>query len=72
MRSKPCTRHTVLGFDTETRPSFKKGTFYPTSLIQLSAPNQAWLIRVSRIGYPKELLNLLSDDEVIKGGVGSE
>ena len=64
------SEHKILGFDTETRPSFKKGTSYPTSLIQLSASDQAWLIRVSRIGYPVELLNLLSDPEVIKVGTG--
>jgi len=64
------SRNTILGFDTETRPSFKKGTLYPTSLIQLSAPNHSWLIRVNRMGYPKELLNLLSDDGVIKVGAG--
>ncbi len=62
--------HKVLGFDTETRPSFKKGTSYPTSLIQLSASDHAWLIRVSRIGYPAELLKLLSDPEVMKVGTG--
>ncbi len=62
--------HKILGFDTETRPSFKKGTSYPTSLIQLSASDHAWLIRVSRIGYPVELLKLLSDPEVIKVGTG--
>ena len=28
--------HPILGFDTETRPSFKKGKVYPTSLIQLT------------------------------------
>lgn len=62
--------HKILGFDTETRPSFKKGTSYPTSLIQLSASDHAWLIRVSRIGYPAELLKLLSDPEVMKIGTG--
>ena len=62
--------HHILGFDTETRPSFKKGTSYPTSLIQLSAIDHAWLIRVSRLGYPRELLKLLSDPGVIKVGSG--
>lgn len=62
--------HQILGFDTETRPSFKKGTTYPTSLIQLSAANQAWLLRVSRMGYPGGLLKLLSDPDVIKVGSG--
>ena len=60
----------ILGFDTETKPSFKKGKMYPTSLIQLSSPDHAWLIRVSRLGYPRQLLNLLSDDKVMKVGTG--
>lgn len=60
----------VLGFDTETRPAFKKGTSYPTSLIQLSSVNHAWLIRVSKMGYPAELLKLLSNPDVIKVGTG--
>lgn len=60
----------ILGFDTETRPSFKKGKMYPTSLIQLSSPEHAWLIRVSSLGYPKQLLELLSDEGVMKVGTG--
>ena len=62
--------HAILGFDTETRPSFKKGKIYPTSIIQLSTNNQAWLIRVSRLGYPKKLLDILSNDQIIKVGTG--
>ena len=59
----------VLGIDTETRPSFKKGKTYPTSLIQLSTLEQAWIVRVSRIGYPGELLELLSDESRLKVGL---
>jgi ribonuclease D len=62
-------REPILGIDTETRPSFKKGTMYPTSLIQLSTLEQAWIIRVSRIGYPRELLELLSEEDPLKVGV---
>lgn len=62
-------REPVLGIDTETRPSFRKGTLYPTSLIQLSSLDQAWIIRVSRIGYPKKLLELLSREVPLKVGV---
>ena len=54
----------VLGFDTETRPSFKKGVVYPTSLIQLSSLDQAWLLRMNNIGYPKELLELFTREDV--------
>jgi len=60
----------VLGFDTETRPSFRKGRVYPTSLIQLAAPNCVWLIRVNRTGYPTELKKFLSGDEWLKVGSG--
>lgn len=60
----------MLGFDTETRPSFKKGVSYPTSLIQLSTRNQAWILRVSRMGYPSKLLKLLSSERVMKVGSG--
>ncbi|MCK4745908.1 MAG: 3'-5' exonuclease domain-containing protein 2 [Bacteroidales bacterium] len=62
--------HTLLGFDTETRPSFKKGRLYPTSLIQLATMDRSWIIRVSRIGYPKKLLELLSSEDIIKIGSG--
>ena len=60
----------LLGFDTETKPSFKKGQVNPTSLIQLANPGQTWIIRVSRIGYPERLLKLLSSEEVLKVGLG--
>ena len=63
------TREPILGIDTETRPSFKKGIMYPTSLIQLSSLEQAWILRVNRIGYPKELLKLLSEEVPLKVGV---
>jgi len=62
-------REKVLGIDTETRPSFKKGKLYPTSLIQLATLEQAWIIRVSRIGYPNELLDLLSREVPLKVGL---
>ena len=60
----------VLGFDTETRPSFKKGVVYPTALIQISTLDQAWLLRVNRMGYPPELLDLLNREEILKVGLG--
>jgi len=62
--------NSILGFDTETRPSFKKGQVYPTSLIQLSTLNRSWLLRVRRIGYPNKLLEILSSEDIIKVGLG--
>lgn len=60
----------VIGFDTETRPSFKKGVVFPTSLVQLAHSGMTWLIRVGRMGYPAGLLELLSDKNIIKIGSG--
>jgi len=59
----------VLGFDTESRPSFKKGHKNKVSLIQLSSANLACLFRINRIGIPEELVSILADPSVIKAGV---
>jgi len=59
----------LLGFDTETKPSFKKGRNNIVSLIQLSTNNLVCLFRIHKIGFPVELINLLSDPSVIKAGV---
>ncbi len=59
----------LLGFDTETRPTFKKGRKNFVSLIQLSTGNLACLFRINKIGIPDGLIKLLSDPSVIKAGV---
>ncbi len=59
----------LLGFDTETKPSFKKGKKNSVALIQLSTENLACLFRINKIGFPEELLRILADPSVIKVGV---
>ena len=59
----------LLGFDTETRPTFKKGRKNSVSLIQLSTGDLACLFRINKIGIPEEMVRLLSDPSVIKAGV---
>jgi ribonuclease D len=59
----------VLGFDTETRPSFRKGRSNKVSLIQLATADLACLFRINKIGIPDDLARLLSDPGVIKAGV---
>jgi ribonuclease D len=59
----------LLGFDTETKPSFKKGKKNSVALIQLSTEKLAVLFRINKIGFPDELINLLADPLVIKAGV---
>ena len=59
----------LLGFDTETRPTFKKGKKNSVSLIQLATAELACLFRINKIGIPDGLIGLLSDPSVIKAGV---
>ncbi|RXQ96122.1 3'-5' exonuclease domain-containing protein 2 [Ancylomarina salipaludis] len=58
----------VLGFDTETKPSFTKGNVNPVALLQLSSFEKSFLFRLNRIGLPFPLIDLLSDPEIIKVG----
>ena len=62
-------RPPLLGFDTETRPSFKKGRRYKVALLQLADADRAWLFRLNMIGLPPELAALLSDKQIVKTGV---
>ena len=59
----------VLGFDTETRPSFRKGRKNKVSLIQLSTGNLACLFRINKIGIPDKLAEILTDPGIVKAGV---
>ncbi|MDR2814416.1 MAG: 3'-5' exonuclease domain-containing protein 2 [Prevotellaceae bacterium] len=59
----------ILGYDTETRPSFTRGVHYGVSLVQLSTADQAFLFRVDKIGVPSELVALLQSCDVLKVGV---
>ncbi len=59
----------ILGFDTETRPSFRKGKKNKVSLIQLSTAKLACLFRINIIGIPDALADILADPLIIKAGV---
>ncbi|MDE5551979.1 MAG: 3'-5' exonuclease domain-containing protein 2 [Muribaculaceae bacterium] len=59
----------IIGFDTETRPSFKKGQTYTVSLLQLSTPDTCFLFRLNMIGLPESLRNLLEDKNKLKIGL---
>ncbi|GET24132.1 3'-5' exonuclease [Prolixibacter sp. NT017] len=58
----------ILGFDTETRPSFKKGQTNPVALLQLSTSDKAFLFRINKIGLPESLVRILSNPKIVKSG----
>jgi len=62
-------KHKVVGFDTETRPSFKRGQTYKVALLQLAIPGKVFLIRIHQTGLPDEIVSLFEDPNIIKAGV---
>lgn len=61
----------ILGFDTETKPSFKKGEKNSIALLQLASSNLALLIRLRVLGLPKELVKLLENPKILKIGAAT-
>jgi ribonuclease D len=58
----------LLGFDTETKPSFSKGKNNPVSLLQLSTSDKAFLFRLNLIGLTPGLIKILSSPDILKIG----
>ncbi|MBN1403687.1 MAG: 3'-5' exonuclease domain-containing protein 2 [Opitutales bacterium] len=59
----------ILGFDTETRPSFKRGRNYPPALLQLGGAEKVYLFQLLKIEDITPVLEILSDPDIIKCGV---
>ncbi|MEX0330002.1 MAG: 3'-5' exonuclease [Puniceicoccaceae bacterium] len=66
---KAIRREKVLGFDTESRPSFKKGQNFPASLIQLGGAKQVWLFQIQKFENMESLWKILANRDIIKAGV---
>lgn len=66
---KALSSESILGIDTETRPSFKKGIHYNVSLLQVSTPDTCFLFRLNRIGLPTPVIALLENSEIKKIGL---
>ena len=62
-------KETVIGFDTETKPAFKRGQTNNVALLQLSTRSHCFLFRLNRIGLPVEIKNILENNSILKIGV---
>lgn len=63
------THETMLGFDTETKPSFRKGRIHQVALLQLATSDKAFLFRLNKIRLPGFLIGILEDPSSLKVGV---
>ena len=59
----------VLGVDTETRPSFRKGCVNKVALLQVSTDDICFLFRLNYIGVTDSVKRLLQDENVLKVGL---
>jgi len=59
----------LLGFDTETRPSFRKGESHAPALLQLAGQKAVYIFVLHTLGLPVELTRILADHGIIKAGV---
>ena len=66
---KALSQESIVGIDTETRPSFRKGVQHNVSLIQLSTPDTSFLIRLNRTGIPDSLISFLENRQISKIGL---
>lgn len=59
----------IIGFDTETKPTFKRGERHTVALLQLSTSEESFLFRLNKIGMPTSLVSILEDERIHKIGL---
>jgi len=59
----------IVGIDTETKPSFTRGTHHKVSLVQISTLEHCFLFRLNKIDFPASLAEFLADENIKKIGL---
>ena len=59
----------VVGFDTETKPSFEKVKTNKVALLQLSTADTCYLIRLNLLGMQNSIMEILSSEKPLKVGL---
>ncbi len=65
------SQQTIVGFDTETRPAFRKGQKFEPALLQLATDQAVYLFQLKKTGLPAGLLAVLEDRSIVKAGVAT-
>jgi len=63
------SKYNIVGFDTETKPAFKKGVSYRISLIQLSVDDDVFVFQIDQTGLDQKIIDILSDANTLKVGI---
>ena len=59
----------LIGIDTESKPSFKKGQINSVALLQIATDQKAYIIRLKSVTMGKELASIFSDETIVKVGI---
>lgn len=62
-------RADLLGFDTETKPTFKRGQNHPAALLQLGTADRVFLFQLLQLENIQPLWDLLANPAILKAGV---
>ncbi|MBQ5693087.1 MAG: 3'-5' exonuclease domain-containing protein 2 [Alistipes sp.] len=65
---KHLAKQSIIGFDTETRPSFTAGVTNKVALLQLYGGGKCFLIRLNRVQMTKQLTDILHNPKIAKIG----
>lgn len=63
------TQYSYVGFDTETKPVFRKGKYNYVSLVQIAIPGKVYLIRINETGITDELVSFFENENILKLGI---
>ena len=63
------SRESVIGFDTETRPAFRRGESYLPSLVQFATADAVYLVQVQQGNYADGMQQIFMSGKTIKAGV---
>lgn len=59
----------IIGVDTETRPTFKKGALNKTALIQIATEKKVYLFRLNKVGFSLLLADIFENTKIQKIGI---
>jgi len=59
----------IIGVDTETRPTFKKGLLNKTALVQIATRKKVFLFRLNKMGFPYSLARIFENPQIQKIGI---
>lgn len=59
----------LIGIDTETKPTFKKGQLNPVALLQMATDKKVYVIRLLKTSLTDQLASIFSSTKIIKVGI---